>query len=167
MKSENQCSEEGIHLTVHPNRLIRHVDKRLVSYNIEMTEVTGGTFWKSYTREQIAGTAEFPSVTSFTDVTAMPELMEHYPPIDLYNKRLRALTKALGPAWIRVSGTWATKTYYDFEGVTGGKAPAGYSNVLTREQWMGVLDFAAYVGAKLLISVSNCAGDTLMGDRWS
>ena len=27
------------------------------------------------------------------------------------NKRLRELTKALGPAWIRVSGTWATKTY--------------------------------------------------------
>lgn len=94
-----------------------------MSYNIEMTEVTGGTFWKTYTEEQIAGTAEFPSVTSFADVTAMPELMEYYPPIDLYNKRLRELTKALGPAWIRVSGTWATKTYYDFEGVTGGRVP--------------------------------------------
>lgn len=85
--------------------------------------------------------------------------MEYYPPIDLYNKRLRELTKALGPAWIRVSGTWATKTYYDFEGVTGGRVPDGYSSVLTGEQWIGVLDFAAYVGAKLLISVSNCAGD--------
>ncbi|WP_286167260.1 hypothetical protein [Clostridium sp. J1101437_171009_A5] len=138
---------------------MRHLDKRLMSYNIEMTEVSGGTFWKSYTEEQIAGTAEFPSVTSFTDVTAMPELMEYYPPIDLHNKRLRELTKALGPAWIRVSGTWATKTYYDFEDVTKGKAPDGYSSVLTREQWMGVLDFASYVGAKLLISVSNCTGD--------
>ena len=28
---------------------IRDVDERLVSYNIEMTEVTGGTFWKAYT----------------------------------------------------------------------------------------------------------------------
>lgn len=159
MKHENQTPGETISLPVCPPHLIRHVDKRLMSYNIEMTEVTGGTFWKSYTKEQIAGTAEFPSVTSFTDITAMPELMEYYPPIDLYNKRLRELAKELGPAWIRVSGTWATKTYYDFEGVTGGKAPAGYNSVLTSEQWIGVLDFAAYVGAKLLISVSNCAGD--------
>ncbi|MGI5953451.1 beta-glucuronidase [Dysosmobacter sp.] len=159
MKNEYQNPGTSIPLTACPPHLIRHVDKRLMSYNIEMTEVTGGTFWKSYTGEQIAGTAEFPTVTSFGDVTAMPELMEYYPPIDLYNKRLRELAKALGPAWIRVSGTWATKTYYDFEGVTGGKAPDGYGSVLTGEQWIGVLDFAAYVGAKLLISVSNCAGD--------
>lgn len=133
MKHEKQIPRESISLTVCPSHLIRHVDKRLMSYNVEMTEVTGGTFWKSYTGEQIAGTAEFPCVTSFTDIIAMPELMEYYPPIDLHNKRLRELTKALGPAWIRVSGTWATKTYYDFEGVTGGKAPDGYASVLTRQ----------------------------------
>ena len=130
-----------------------------MSYNIEMTEVTGGTFWKSYTADQIAGTVEFPPVTSFTDVTAMPELMEYYPPIDLYDKRLRKLAKQLGPVWVRVSGTWATKTYYDFDGATHGTAPDGYASVLTKEQWIGVLDFVTYVGAKLLISVSNCAGD--------
>ena len=28
---------------------------RFVSYNIEMTEVTGGTFWKAYTPGRIAG----------------------------------------------------------------------------------------------------------------
>ena len=28
---------------------IRKVDERLMSYNVEMTEVTGGTFWKAYT----------------------------------------------------------------------------------------------------------------------
>ena len=30
-----------------PNRLsaLREIDERLVSYNIEMTEDTGGTFW--------------------------------------------------------------------------------------------------------------------------
>lgn len=28
---------------------IRETDSRLISYNIEMTEVTGGTFWKCYT----------------------------------------------------------------------------------------------------------------------
>lgn len=159
MKHTNQAPRECISLKARPSRLIRHVDERLMSYNIEMTEITGGTFWKSYTAEQIAGTQEFPSVTALADVTDMPELMECYPPIDLTNRRLRELAKQLGPAWVRVSGTWATKTNYDLDGVTGGKPPEGYANVLTREQWMGVLDFVAYVGAKLLISVSNCAGD--------
>ena len=92
---KHETSKESIPLTSTPSPLIRHVDPRLMSYNIEMTEVTGGTFWKSYTEEQIAGTAAFPSVASFTDVTAMPELMEYYPPIDLHNKRLRELAKAL------------------------------------------------------------------------
>ena len=159
MNHSKQHPRETISLSLQPPRLIRHVDKRLMSYNIEMTEVTGGTFWKSYTEEQIAGTAEFPSITSFNDLTAMPELMECYPPIDLANKRLRELAKQLGPAWVRVSGTWAAKTYYDFDDVTGGKAPDGYANVLTRSQWIGVLDFVSYVGTKLLISVSNCTGD--------
>lgn len=139
---------------------IRKVDERLVSYNIEMTEVTGGTFWKAYTPGQIAGTEEFPPITNLQDgFTALSGLMQYYPPIDLYNERLRKLAKELGPAWIRVSGTWATKTYYDFEGSTNGKAPEGYDSVLTKEQWIGVLDFVKYVGGKLLVSVSNCAGD--------
>ena len=124
---------------------IRTINKRLVSYNIEMTEITGGTFWKSYTPQQIDGTEDFPPITNLQDVTAMAELMQYYPPIDLYNERLRELTKKLGPAWIRVSGTWATKTYYDFENTTGGKAPNGYASVLTKEQWISVLEFSKYV----------------------
>ena len=139
---------------------IRTVDERLVSYNIEMTEVTGGTFWKAYTEGQIAGTEAFKvSDVSLNNFTAMADLMQYYPPIDLYNERLRELTKKLGSAWIRVSGSWATKTYYDFDGTTGGKAPAGYQSVLTKEQWIGVLDFVKAVNGKLLISVSNCEGD--------
>ncbi|MBQ4323307.1 MAG: beta-glucuronidase [Clostridia bacterium] len=138
---------------------LRKVDSRLVSYNIEMTEVTGGTFWKEYTPQQIEGRESF-SVSGLTgDFTAVADLMQYYPPIDLSHPRLRAAAKALGPAWVRVSGSWATKTYYDFEGITHGTPPEGYASVLTKEQWAGVLDFVSAVGAKLLISVSNCAGD--------
>lgn len=148
-------------ITLRPDdlRFIRSIDSRLVSYNIEMTEVTGGTFWKAYTPGQIAGTEDFPLPEKFSDFTAMEELLQYYPPIDLYNEHLRVLAKELGPAWVRVSGTWATKTYYDFADATNGKVPEGYQSVLTKEQWIGVLDFVRAVGAKLLISVSNCAGD--------
>lgn len=148
-----------LRLTPEPNKMLRQIDSRLMSYNVEMTEVTGGTFWKAYTPEQIAGTEKFYFSGELSDFTAMTDLMQYYPPIDLYNARLRKLTKKLGPAWIRVSGSWATKTYYDFECTAGGKAPEGYASVLTKEQWIGVLDFVKAVGGKLLISVSNCAGD--------
>lgn len=138
---------------------IRTVDERLVSYNIEMTEVTGGTFWKSYTPGQIAGTEAFQASGGMDNFTEKADLMQYFPPINLYDEKLRKLAAQIGPAWVRVSGSWATKTYYDFDGTTGGKAPEGYQNVLTKEQWIGVLDFVKAVGGKLLISVSNCVGD--------
>ena len=139
---------------------IRKMNPRLMSYNVEMTEVTGGTFWKAYTEGQIAGTEEFPKIEGgFSNHTAMAGLMQYYPPIDTTNEKLIALAKEFGPVWVRVSGTWATKTYYDFDGSTGGIAPAGYQSVLTRDQWANILGFVKAVDAKLLVSVSNCAGD--------
>ena len=140
--------------------VLRTMNPRLMSYNVEMTEVTGGTFWKAYTEAQIAGTEEFPKLEGgFTNHTAMAGLMQYYPPIDTTNEKLIHLTRELGSAWVRVSGTWATKTYYDFDGTTGGKAPEGYQSVLTREQWANILNFVKAVDGKLLVSASNCAGD--------
>ena len=45
---------------------LRNIDERLVSYNVEMTEVTGGTFWKAYTEAQVDGTEEFPVIKDMT-----------------------------------------------------------------------------------------------------
>lgn len=150
---------QAIKLETAGLRKIRAVDERLMSYNIEMTEITGGTFWKAYTPGQIAGVEEFRVSGELTDFTSMADLTQYYPPIDLRDERLRTLAKGLGPVWIRVSGSWATKTYYDFDGTAGGKPPEGYASVLAGKQWMGVLDFVRAVNGRLLISVSNCAGD--------
>ena len=140
--------------------VIRNINERIMSYNVEMTEVTGGTFWKAYTEGQIAGTEEFPKLEGgFSNHTAMAGLMQYYPPIDTTNEKLINLAKEFGSVWIRVSGTWATKTYYDFEGTTDGKAPEGYQSVLTRDQWANILNFVKAVNAKLIVSASNCAGD--------
>lgn len=135
-------------------RHVRTVDPLMASYNIEMTEVTGGTFWKRYTPGQISGAEPFV----LRGMADMRNSMEPYPPKDLRNKRLVALAKALGPAWVRVSGSWASNTYYDFDGTTGGKAPEGFSSVLTRDQWVGVLDFVKSINGHLLVSVANSAG---------
>lgn len=157
MKETIQIHADGL-------KKIRDINERFVSYNIEMTEVTGGTFWRAYTPEQIAGTKEFPPVKDFTELA---ELMQVYPPIDLYEEKIRRFAKALGKVYIRVSGSWATDTYYDFDGHTNGVAPQGYKSVLTKEQWNGVLDFIKAVDAKLLVSVSNCAGDHADGKPWT
>ena len=134
---------------------LRTIDERLVSYNIEMTEVTGGTFWKAYTEAQVDGTEEFPVIQDWAN---MGNLQQWYDPIDTTNPRLIKLAKELGTAWIRVSGTWANKTYYDFEGKCGGKVPEGFQNVLTKQQWLHLLDFVKAVDGKLLVSIANCPG---------
>lgn len=148
-------------------RPLREGNPMLMSYNVEFAEVTGGTFWKAYTPGQIAGTEPFVVQPSAGGIEAMyKDLMQVYPPIDLYNERLRRLARQLGPAWVRVSGTWATKTYYDFDGSTGGKVPEGYLNLLTKAQWIGVLDFVRAVGAKLMVSVANCPGLHSAEEPW-
>ena len=152
-----------VKLTSSGLKVIRQVDERLASYNVEMTEVTGGTFWKAYTPEEIAGNGKFAMI----GIMNKDSMMQVYPPIDLYNERLRRFAGEIGPVWIRVSGTWATTTYYDFEGKTGGVAPEGFKSVLTKEQWIGVLDFVKHLGAKLLVSVSNCEGIHSAEEPWN
>lgn len=157
------------YIKLNPQALtpLRQINPMLVSYNVEFAEVTGGTFWKAYTPEQIAGTQAFQVEASSGGIETMyKDLMQVYPPIDLYNEKLRKLAHDLGPAWVRVSGTWATKTYYDFDGTTNGQAPDGYLNVLTKKQWIGVLDFVKAIGAKLLVSVSNCPGLHSAEEPW-
>ena len=123
---------ETVQLRLTGLKELRQVNPMMMSYNVEFAEVTGGTFWKAYTPGQIAGTEPFVLKPANSYEAMMGDLMQMYPPIDLYDARIRKLAKEFGPAWVRVSGTWATKTYYDFDGTTGGKAPEGYLNVLTK-----------------------------------
>ena len=151
------------YITLNPAALIplREVDERLMSYNVEMTEVTGGTFWKAYTPGQIDGTEQFPPICS---VAEMANLMQWYDPIDTTNPRLIKLAKEFGPVWVRVSGTWATKTYYDFDGKG---MPEGYQSAMTRQQWVNLINFVDAVGAKLLISMANCEGLHHAEEPWN
>ena len=149
-----------MNITLDRNKLtyLRKVDPMLTSYNVEMTEITGGTFWRSYTPEQIAGKEPFVAGTSFDT------MMEYFPAVDLYDQKLRKLAKAIGPMWVRVSGSWATKTYYDFDGKG---MPEGYQSALTRQQWVNLINFVDALGAKLLISVANCEGLHHADEPWN
>lgn len=114
------------------------VDERYQAYNVEMVEVTGGRFWAPY-----GGPAE--------------ERYRQRPPIDLANPRLIALARHLGPSLMRVSGTWANNTYLEAEGENLTAPPAGFVQVLTRDQWRGVVAFSKAVDAPIVTSfaVSN------------
>ena len=151
------------HVKLNPETLqeLRTVNPRLISYNVEMTEVTGGTFWKAYTDAQIDGTEQVPPPDFSKGMAAMHQW---YDPIDTTNPRLIKLAKALGSCWVRVSGTWATRTYYDFDG-TG--MPEGYFNHLRKEQWINLLNFVKAVDGKLKISVANCDGLHSHDEPWN
>lgn len=155
----------GKFVKLNPTELtaLREMNPRLVSYNVEMTEVTGGTFWKAYTEAQVDGTEEFPMIA---DWTQMGNLQQWYDPIDTTNPRLIHLAKELGSAWVRVSGTWANKTYYDFDGHTNGQVPEGYQNLLTKDQWMNLLNFVKAIDGKLLVSFANCPGNHKADEPW-
>lgn len=159
---------EFVKLNPDTLKALREINPMMMSYNVEFAEVTGGTFWKAYTPEQVAGTEEFYVEPTTEGIAAMyKDLMQVYAPIDLYNEKLRSLAKELGAVWVRVSGTWATKTYYDFDGTTNGQVPEGYLNVLTKDQWIGVLDFVKAIGAKLIVSVANCPGLHTAEEPWN
>lgn len=144
---------------------LRQVNPALISYNVEMTEVTGGTFWKAYTPGQIDGTEQVPPPDFSKGLASMHQW---YDPIDTTNQRLIKLAKELGRCWIRVSGTWATKTYYDFaDKYPTGTAPEGYQNVLKKQQWINLLNFVRAVNGRLKISVANCEGLHSAEEPWN
>lgn len=61
----------------------------------------------------------------------------------------------------------ASRTYYDFDGSANGVSPDGYDNLMTKEQWLNLLDFVKAVNGKLLISVANCEGLHKASEPWN
>jgi heparanase 1 len=90
------------------------------------------------------------------------------PPIDLTNARLRKLAAAIGPAYMRTSGTWANMVYFhDADTPPPSSAPKGFQGVLTRQQWKGVVDFARAVNAQLVSSFTVSQGVRDASAVWS
>ena len=127
------------------DEVVATLDRRFLSYNVEMVEVTGGRFWQPYD----AGVGK---------VTL--------PPLDLTSPRLRNLARALGPSYVRVSGSWASHTWFDADGSTNGKAPQGFHAVLTAEQWQGVGEFARSVNAEIVTSFASSPGARDASGAW-
>ncbi len=148
-------------ISVDPAKMPRigTVDARFFSYNIEMAEVTGGNFWKPYGSQGSAATGTTqPAPSASTPAGMDPNMYQYRPPIDLSNPRLRKLAGALGPTYVRVSGTWANSVYFANSENSRDKAPAGFNGVLTRKEWKGVIDFVHAVSGELVTSFATSVG---------
>ena len=160
----------GSTLVVATLRRVATVDERYQSYNVEMAEVIGGNFWKPYDQRQPVAVPA-PAVGSSAAAQPAgqdPSLFQTRPPIDLSNARLRKLAAALGPAYMRTSGTWANMVYFhDADTPPPATAPNGFQGVLTRAEWNGVVDFTHAVDAKLMSSFTISQGVRNSSGVWT
>jgi hypothetical protein len=77
------------------------------------------------------------------------------------------LTKALGPSYMRISGSWANSIYFQDDDRPQMPPPLGYQGVLTRQQWAGVVAFGKAVDAKILTSFASSPGAKLADGSWN
>ena len=138
-------------------KLLGEVGPRYVSYNVEAVEVTGGRFWAPYS--SLPSSAESKPAFETSGTQSLNSRFQYRPPINLADARLRRLAAALGPAYMRVSGTWRNSTYFQNNDDPAMKTPpAGFEDVLTRAEWKGVVDFAHAVDAEIVSSVTTSMG---------
>ena len=161
-------------LSVDPTKMqgIGVIDERYQSYNIEMLEVSGGKFWKPYKDIPQAATKGSGQATASGQAGDAPagmsaDLYQYRPPIDLANGRLRMLARALGPAYVRMSGTWANTTYFADTDTPPKSRPKGFGGVLNKQQWLGeAIEFSNAVDAQIVTSLPNGDGTRGPGEVW-
>ena len=157
--------------SISPGKMVRvgTIDGRFQSYNIEAVEVTGGRFWKPFAKPgDPKPVDEKPNAAITAPGGIDPSLYEYRAPIDLSNKRLRMLAAALGPAYVRVSGTWMNSTYFqDSDAPAPATPPKGFNSVLTRAEWKGVVDFSQAVNAEIVTSFATSAGTRDEAGVWT
>ncbi|MBS1768668.1 MAG: hypothetical protein JSS77_03320 [Acidobacteria bacterium] len=158
-RSGGSSNPAAINIDLKEMKHIGTVSDRYQSYNVEMVEVVGGKFWKPYKLMDSLPSAE--SASGYDISQNNDEMYRKVPEINLADKRLLNLAKGLSPAYVRVSGTWANATYFQDNDKPAAKPPAGYVNVLTRNQWKGVVDFIKATDSELVTSfaVSNGVRD--------
>lgn len=151
---------EPSRLDVENMPLVRTIDERYMSFQIGMSHLTGGETWSTYDESKQEGEAE--QVDNFKAVR------EARAPTDLSNPRLRTLTAALGPLYIRYGGTTTNSVYFQNNDKPRlEKPPEGYHWILTRESWKGALEFADAMDAKVVTGFTVSEGVRDESGAWT
>ncbi len=135
---------------------VRTMDDRFQSYQIGFSHLTGGETWKSF--EAMDGKPG----------ASIADVREARAPTDLTNRRLRNLTAALAPFYLRYSGTTANNVYFqDNDEPKLAEAPKGYKVVLTRQRWKEALEFADAVNTKVVTTFTISPGVRDADHNWT
>lgn len=157
-----QAQNQPVSIAPATMKRVGQVDERYQSYNVEMLEVTGGRFWKPYNDIPAAAASTSQAASGAGNGNApagmSPDLYQDPAPNRSYESPLRAMAHALGPAYVRISGTWANTTFFADTDTPPKEPPAGYGGILTRQQWLGAIDFSRSVDAPIVTSVPNGEG---------
>ena len=136
--------------------LVRTMDDRFQSFQIGFSHLTGGETWKSF--DAMGGKPG----------ASVADVRESRNPTDLTNRRLRNLTKALAPFYLRYSGTTANNVYFqDNDDPVAHQPPKGFKVVLTRKRWQEALEFARDVDAKVVTSFTISEGVRDGSHNWT
>src|SRR6185437_14006623 len=157
----------GAPIRIHADTLpfVGKIDKRFQSFQIGMSSVAGGYTWRTYpkTRQKSPGTGYGERGSA-----SVSSIMEPRAPLDLADRRLRMLAAALGPMYIRYSGTTANAVYFqDNDAPKMARPPQGFKVVLTRAAWKSALDFANAVNAEVLTSFTVSSGVRDRSGTWT
>ena len=140
--------------------LVREIDDRFMSFQIGFSHLTGGETWKSYD--------DLPDGSKAAQEQGFAAIREARAATDLSHPKLRSLTRALAPLYLRYSGTTANSVYFhDSDAPPPPRVPDGFTVILTRAAWKGAVDFAEAVDAKILTSFANSPGVRNRSGIWT
>lgn len=144
-------------ISIRPEALpyVRTTDERFQSYQIGFSHLTGGETWKSF---DALGGQPGKSVADVREARA---------PTDLANRRLRNLTSALAPFYLRYSGTTANNVWFQDDEKAAAAPPPGFKVVLTRKRWREALEFAEAVNARVVTSFTISHGVRDANHDWT
>ena len=153
---ETASTPQVVTIQAHSLPFVRQTDERYQSYQIGFSHLTGGETWKAY---DALGGQPGKSIADVREARAAT---------DLTNRRLRNLTAALAPFYLRYSGTTANNVYFqDNDEPRLSSPPQGYKVVLTRQRWKDALDFAEAVNARVVTSFTISHGVRDAEHNWT
>ena len=135
-------------VTIDASRATSHVSERFVSFAVDSAQLVGALFWSP---------DAVPQAQGISPVT----------PYDFSHDKLRKLTRALAPAYLRIGGTDADKLYYDLSRTPVANPPAGYDYVMTADQWDRVNSFAHDLGLSVLFTLNAGPGPRDADGMWT
>ena len=141
-------AEGAVGVEAKTGRAAATVGPRYMSIAVDIDQVVGGEFWNP---------------------DGGPPAEVELPPYDFDRPALVRLTRALlrgRPAYLRLSGTGANKTYYDLSKHPVTEPPPGYQRVLTKAQWDGAMKFAERLGMKVWAGINTGPGPRDSAYRW-